>query len=93
MGLYVTSDVTGRDPSLWTVEGWLYDNIFYETTEAFVSAYWAGKVRKLPAPIDGAWGHTDSRGEGLPMDANYPPTAIAPSGSRFVVDYEHKYVE
>jgi primary-amine oxidase len=41
LGLYFRSDVTGRDPSQWKLEGWYYNGIFYETTEAFRNAYYS----------------------------------------------------
>lgn len=38
LGLFFKSDVTGRDPSEWKPEGWLYNDIYYLTTEAFRAA-------------------------------------------------------
>jgi primary-amine oxidase len=93
MGLFFLSDVTGRDPSKWTVEGWYYNGIFYETTEKFRTAYWSGKVEKLQGNIDGEWAHTDQRGPILPHDTKTPPVATAPQGARFSIDTENKYVE
>ncbi|KAI0123803.1 membrane copper amine oxidase [Xylariales sp. AK1849] len=93
LGLYFKSDVTGRDPSQWSLKGWLYNNVFYETTEAFRAAYWSGALEKLGVNTEGSWAQTDPQGPGLPYDSNCPPTTIAPSGSRFAVDYERKYVE
>jgi primary-amine oxidase len=93
LGLYFKSDVTGRDPSQWKLEGWLYNNIFYETTEEFRTAYWSGAVPKLAANTEGDWARSDPQNPSFPYDSSYPPTAIAPSGSRFSVDSEQKYVE
>ena len=93
LGLFFKSDVTGRDPSKWKLEGWLYNNIFYATTEEFRAAYWSEGFEKLGANVEGDWATTDQQGPVLPMDAYYPPTAVAPSGSRFSVDSEAKYVE
>lgn len=93
LGLYFKSDVTGRDPSQWKLEGWLYNNVFYETTEEFRTAYWDGSITKLGANVEGTWAETDPVGASMPYDTSYPPTAIAPAGSRFGVDYERKYVE
>ncbi|KAL5003358.1 copper amine oxidase [Aspergillus recurvatus] len=51
LGLYLKSDVTGRGPSQWKLLGWMYNDIFYETTEEFREAY-CGQVplqdRKQP---------------------------------------------
>jgi primary-amine oxidase len=93
LGLYFKSDVTGRDPSQWKLEGWLYGETFFETTEEFRTAYWNGSLPKLAANIEGDWARTDPINATLPYDSSYPPTTIAPSGSRFAVDYERKYVE
>ncbi|KAI8241344.1 hypothetical protein K4K57_000053 [Colletotrichum sp. SAR 10_99] len=93
MGLFFMSDVTGRDPSQWTVEGWYYNGIFYETTEEFRNAYWSGKVEKLGGNWAGDWSATDQQGEILPLDTNAPPTSVAPQGARYSVDPDRKYVE
>jgi primary-amine oxidase len=93
LGLYFKSNVTGRDPSKWTIDGWLYNDIFHPTTEAFKAAYWSPGFVKLPANIDGAWAWTDQEGTIPPFDTNYPPTGIAPSGSRYSVDAEQQYVK
>jgi primary-amine oxidase len=93
LGLYVHSDVTGRDASKWKILGWLYNDIFYPTIEDFRNALNSPGFTKLGANIDGAWAHTDRRGKVLPHDRSYPPVSVAPSGSRFGVDVKQKYVE
>jgi len=93
LGLYVHSDVTGRDPTKWKVLGWLYNNVFYPTTDSFRNAFYSSGFEKLKANIDGVWAHTDQRGKVLPHDRSYPPVSVAPSGSRFAVDVKQKYVE
>jgi primary-amine oxidase len=93
MGLFFLSDVTGRDPSKWSIEGWYYNGIFYETTEKFRQAYWSGQVEKLQGNRDGEWAHTDQRGPILPHDTKAPPVTVAPQGARFSIDNENKYVE
>lgn len=93
LGLFFKSDVTGRDPSQWKFEGWLYNDIFYETTDDFRNAYWSEGFVKNGANVEGDWARTDQQGPVLPMDALYPPTSVAPTGNRFSVDSEQKYVE
>ncbi|KAK3690111.1 amine oxidase catalytic domain-containing protein [Podospora appendiculata] len=93
LGLYFGSDITGRDPSQWKFEGWFYNNIFYETTEDFRSAYFSSCFKKLGANVDGAWAHSDRQGPVSPNDAAYPPESVAPAGSRFALDRKEKYVE
>lgn len=93
LGLFVQSDVTGRDPSKWKLEGWLYNDIFYKTTEEFRKAYFSPGFIKLGANVEGDWARTDQQGPVLPMDKNYPPLAVAPTGARYSVDVARKYVE
>ncbi|KAL4924490.1 copper amine oxidase [Aspergillus undulatus] len=93
LGLYLKSDVTGRDPSQWKLLGWMYNDIFYESTEEFRKAYWSPGFVKLGPNLDGAWAHTDRRGVVPPKDRKQPPLAVAPDGARYSVDTEHKYVQ
>lgn len=93
LGLYFKSDVTGRDPSQWQLQGWYYNAIFYPTTAAFRNAYYAGQVQKLAPNMEGDWARTDQQGPILPLDTAYPPTTIAPAGSRYYVDAERKFVQ
>ncbi|KAL3467115.1 copper amine oxidase [Aspergillus heterothallicus] len=92
LGLYFKSDVTGRDPSQWKVLGWLYNDIFYETTEEFREAYWSPGFVKLSANVDGPWARVGQQGAVLPKDRKQPPLAVAPDGARYSVDTERKYV-
>ncbi|KAH7144289.1 copper amine oxidase [Dactylonectria estremocensis] len=93
MGLFLMSDVSGRDVSKWSVQGWYYNGIFYETTEEFRTAYWSGEVEKLDGNWDGPWAETDRQGPIPPLDTMAPPVATAPQGARYSVDAERKYVE
>ena len=93
LGLYIKCDVTGRDPSKWKLEGWLYNDIFYPTTKAFRTAYWSPGFVKLGANVEGDWARTDRTGPALPLDEASPPIAVAPAGARDSVDQERKYVE
>ncbi|KAF2088297.1 membrane copper amine oxidase [Saccharata proteae CBS 121410] len=93
LGLYFMSNVTGRDPSKWSLEGWLYNNVYYPTTEAFRAAYYSPGFVKLQPNVEDAWAHTDQQGEVPPLDEMAPPMAVAPSGSRYFVDNGEKYVK
>ncbi|KAK0648916.1 copper amine oxidase [Cercophora newfieldiana] len=93
LGLYFRSDVTGRDPSQWKFEGWLYNDIFYETTEDFRAAYWSEGFVKNGPNVDGDWARTGQAGKVEPLDLLPPPVQVAPAGSRYGVDVEQKYVE
>ncbi|KAG9521807.1 putative membrane copper amine oxidase, partial [Aureobasidium melanogenum] len=93
LGLYFRSDVTGRDPSQWKLEGWYYNGVFYETTEAFRSAYYTPGFVKLGANVEGDWARTDQIGPVLPLDTAHPPASITPNGARFAVDAESKWIQ
>ncbi|KAK0543019.1 hypothetical protein OC846_006302 [Tilletia horrida] len=93
-GLYFKADVTGRDPSLWSVDGWLYNNIFYNSTDAFRQAWNSSSFEKIPARNEqGSWGGTDRVGESFKYDARVGPLTVYPGGKRYAVDADKKYVE
>ncbi|KAH8434158.1 uncharacterized protein LDX57_011796 [Aspergillus melleus] len=92
LGLFFKSDVTGRDPSQWELQGWLYNNIFYNTTDAFRAAYYSPGFVKLGANIEGDWARTGQHGETFPQDEKEPPVSVAPGGNRFSMDIEKQYV-
>ncbi|BCS02631.1 uncharacterized protein AKAW2_60894A [Aspergillus luchuensis] len=92
LGLFFKSDVTGRDPSKWKLEGWFYNNTFYETTNAFRKAYYSPGFVKLPSNTEGDWARTDQQGPILPEDQKQPPVMVAPSGARYTFDTDQKYV-
>jgi primary-amine oxidase len=93
LGLYFMSDVTGRDTSKWKIEGWLYNDCFYDTLSEFRAAYWSEGFEKFGPNVQGDWARSDQQGPIHPMDTLYPPTQVAPAGNRFKVDAEAKYVE
>jgi primary-amine oxidase len=93
LGLYFKTDLTGRDPSLWRLEGWYYNGEFYETTEEFRTAYFTEGFEKLAPNVDGDWGSTDRQGDSLPLDGKPPPQAVEVAASRYSVDQDAKYVE
>lgn len=85
--------MTGRDPSKWKLEGWLYNDIFYPTTDAFKAAYYAPGFVKLKPNVEGVWATSDQQGPVLPLDTASPPESVAPAGSRYFVDHQQKYVK
>lgn len=48
---------------------------------------------KLLPNVDGQWAQTDRHGDILAQDEMYPPTLVAPSGSRYSVNVAQKYVK
>ncbi|KAK2746498.1 hypothetical protein FQN57_003124 [Myotisia sp. PD_48] len=93
LGLYVKTNIAGRDPSKWSVEGWFYNGKFYETTEKFREAFYSPGFEKLAPNVDGEWTSTDRTGQPFKHDKIAPPVAIQPEGRRFAVDVKEKYVE
>ena len=93
MGLYFMSNITGRDPAKWTLDGWLYNDIFYATTDEFRAAYYAPGFEKLPNNLDGSWAWSDQEGKTPALDSDAPPRSVAPSGSRYFADSEQQYVK
>ncbi|KAL1637202.1 hypothetical protein SLS56_000861 [Neofusicoccum ribis] len=93
LGLYFSGNITGRDPSLWTFEGWLYNNEFYTTTEEFRTAFSSPGFEKLKPNVGGPWAATDQQGEVPELDTLSPPVPVAPMGSRYFVDEAERYVK
>lgn len=81
----------GSGPSRWLFEGWLYNDIYYETTEAFRAAYYSPGFVKLGANVEGNWARTDQQGPVPQFDQSYPPSMIA-TRPRYLINLEHKYV-
>ncbi|KAK0538662.1 hypothetical protein OC835_001357 [Tilletia horrida] len=92
-GLFFKVDITGRDPSAWTVDGWLYNNIFYESTDAFRAAWNSTSFEKVTINEPGDWGGTDRVGEPFKYDERVAPVSILPEGKRYAVDAERQYIE
>ncbi|KAK4047619.1 hypothetical protein OIV83_005277 [Microbotryomycetes sp. JL201] len=93
-GIYCKMDITGRDPAGWSIEGWLYNDVFYSTTAEFLDAYSSPDFVKA-TPNNGQdedWIGTNQAGEPLPNDDRAPPMQILPQGKRWAVDQEEKYV-
>ncbi|KZL83511.1 copper amine oxidase [Colletotrichum incanum] len=93
-GLFLKTDVTGRDPSKWRVLGWFYNGNFYANTEEFRAAYQRPDFQKLQPNVEGDWARTDRQGPTLQYDLLPPPNMLHPNGqARFSVDNEEKYIE
>ncbi|KAK8084653.1 Primary amine oxidase lung isozyme [Apiospora hydei] len=92
-GLYMKSDVTGRDPSKWKLEGWYYNGVFYESTEAFRAAYFSPGFEKIGREPDAQWAWTERQGDPYPGDDTPAPMAVAAGPPRHKVDVARQYVE
>lgn len=92
-GLEFKSDITGRDPSKWSVVAWHFNGIYYPSTAAFRNAVKSPGFVKPGPPVDGKWACTDYNGQKLPHDNLNPPVPVQPDGTRFSVDKAAKYIE
>jgi primary-amine oxidase len=92
-GLMFKADITGRDPSKWSVVGWYYNGIFYESEAVFRQAINSTSFAKPGPNVDGAWACTDYNNVSLPHDELNPPVPVQPDGTRFALDEQEKYVE
>ncbi|KAL6693525.1 putative membrane copper amine oxidase [Trichoderma pleuroticola] len=71
LGLYFGLDITGRDPSKWSLIGWYYNGIYYPTTDAFQTAAMSSNFTVLRANSDGPWARLDKQGL-FEFDQGYP---------------------
>lgn len=92
LGLYMRTDITGRDPKKWRVTGWVYDNEFYPELDDFRKVIADPQFKPLGANLDEPWAHTNKHGDALPLDDNPPPASIQPHNARFAVDETESYV-
>ena len=91
--LMFKADVTGRDPSKWSVVAWYYNGIFYESEAAFRLALNSSTFISPGPNVDGNWACTDYNNHTLPHDNLSPPVPVQPEGPRFTVDEQEKYIE
>lgn len=92
LGLCFKADLTGRDPSKWNLEGWLYNNAFYNDTQAFRAAFNSPDFVRPGANVDGSWTSTGQQGPVMPHDSSRSPVPMALGGSRYSLDENQKYV-
>ncbi len=103
-GLYFEVNTTGRDPSQWSALGWLWRDVYYNSTESFRNAWEAGELEKDVLNLEGDWIGSDYRGPRTKVGENSvmwgsektPPIIGLPEGEegvRYKVDIENKYVE
>jgi primary-amine oxidase len=92
LGLYMRTDITGRDPSKWKVTGWVYNNEFYPTLDDFRKVINEPDFKSLGMNVDEPWAHTRTHGDPLPLDDLPPPAPIQAGKERFAVDEEESYV-
>lgn len=92
-GLYFKIDTTGRDPKTWVVLQWFYNNVLYNSTEAFRAAWMAPGFITTPLNLDGNWTHIDSLAGYSPEDlSDTKPAKTSSSDQSFEVEKKQKFV-
>ncbi|KAG7193608.1 uncharacterized protein KQ657_000681 [Scheffersomyces spartinae] len=93
-GLFIKTNVTGRDVSDFSVVQWVYNNVAYNTTEEFYEAWKSEEFVKLPqAPQEQEWTNP-GRAEGAetrPLDEKTSPIVVEPEGRRWQFSEEDRY--
>lgn len=92
LGLYMRTDITGRDPSKWKVTGWVYNNVFYPTLDEFRKVMNEPNFKPLGMNVDEPWAHTRTHGDSIPLDNLPPPAPVQAGKERFTVDEQEHYV-
>lgn len=92
LGLYMRTDITGRDPSKWSVTGWVYNNIFYSSLDDLRNATKSSDFKIMGGTADEQWTRTEKQGDPLPLDEQPPPVSVQLSQPRFTVDETENYV-
>lgn len=92
LGLYMRTDITGRDPSKWKVTGWVYNNVFYPTLDDFRKVINQPNFKSLGMNVDEPWAHTKTHGDAMPLDIDPPPAPVRAGKERFSVDEQESYV-
>jgi primary-amine oxidase len=92
LGLYMRTDITGRDPSKWSVTGWVYNNIFYPSLDDLRNATKSSDFKIMGGTADEQWTRTEKQGDPLPLDEQPPPVSVQLSQPRFTVDETENYV-
>jgi primary-amine oxidase len=92
LGLYMRTDITGRDPSKWNVTGWVYNNEFYPTLNDLRKTVKSPDFNSMGSTSDEQWTRTERQGDALPLDEQPPPVSVQRSQPRFTLDEKENYV-
>jgi hypothetical protein len=71
---------------------WFYNDIAYNSTEAFRTAWESPDFEKLAPNLDGEWTDTEDFGNALPARGKPPPVMIQPSGPRYNIDLKENFI-
>nr|KIR49395.1 hypothetical protein I312_01550 [Cryptococcus bacillisporus CA1280] len=92
-GLYIQTNITGRDKPKWGLIGILYGDEYYTSVDEFRAAWQNPDFKNFTPNYSGGWIGTDQAGNVMPFETEAPPMNVQPGGQRFKVDEENKYIE
>lgn len=93
-GLFIKTNITGRDIADFSVVQWVYNNIAYNSTEELYEAWKSEDFVKLPqVPTEQEWTNP-GREEGLEtryLDEKTAPIVVEPQGRRWQYSEDDRY--
>jgi len=85
--------MTGTDVGLYRILKVVHDQQVYESVDAFVAAWKAGKLVRSPSEtISPDWAGRNRRGRRRELDDRPGPRLVYPDGARFRADEEEQWV-
>lgn len=92
--LQIRWDISGTDPSLYSLNMVVYNNVVYKGAAEFRAAWVAGKIEKRPLmPEDSSFIRKDRKGPVRDLEDRMAPVIVEPEGKRYKIDAENKYFE
>lgn len=85
-------DITGGDPSAWTITGWMYNGIVYGSTEEFRTSLADPEFERVPFNLDGPWTVLEDFGPGVNGRELPPPVMVQTTPPRYGIDRKQNYV-
>jgi primary-amine oxidase len=93
---YLLVDVSGTDPSLYKVLGFVTKERFFPTVEELRAAFEAGELeQEFPQERDAPWAVLDYKPElgTRDLEDRFAPSSVELGGKRYKLDKEAQYVE
>lgn len=96
-GVFLLTDVTGRDPNHWFVKQWVYNNVAYNSSKEFRKAWESDSFVKLPTINASKLNGTDTfvyigqAGAAMDLDDKVAPISIEPQGRRWRYSESERY--
>ncbi|MCJ1391556.1 hypothetical protein MMC18_004420 [Xylographa bjoerkii] len=91
-GLYAKLDASSSDISNWKIMQWFYNGVLYNSTDMFRAAWHNPDFEKVLPNLDGDWTDTEDYSHEPAGREKPPPVMIQPSGPRYDIDRNQKFV-